>query len=280
LTTYAAPLRDKAVSVIVMEDVRGVLEPIWLTKAETAARLRARIERVLDWAKAHGHRTGENPARWQGNLKDAGLPERAKKRVRVKHHPAMAIDDLPPFMATLRAMEGISALALEFTILCAARTGEAIGATWDEIDFQEQVWTIPGERMKAGTSHRVPLSERAIAILKKLHEVRINRFVFPGLKRDRPLSNMALKAVLRRAKVNHVTVHGFRSTFRDWVAERTKLPRELAEVALAHLVGDEVERAYQRGDLLEKRRELMEAWSSFCKPVEGKVVTLARRAAR
>jgi integrase len=184
----------------------------------------------------------------------------------------MAIDDLPRFMTTLRAMEGVSALALEFTILCATRTGETLGATWDEIDFQQRFWTIPGERMKAGTSHRVPLSERAIAILKKLHEVRINRFVFPELKRDRPLSNMALKAVLRRAKVNHA--------FRDWVAERTKLPRELAEVALAHLVGDEVERACQRGDLLEKRRELMEEWSNFCNPSEGKIVTLARRAAR
>jgi integrase len=260
LTVYAAPLRPKPVDAITTEDVLGVLKPIWSKKAETASRLRGRIERVLDYAKAHGHRSGENPARWRGHL-DAVLPKRQK--LTRGHHRAMPFDDVPAFMEQLANQPGIAARALAFTVLTATRTGEVIGATWDEVDLVSGVWTIPARRTKVAREHRVPLSTQAVAILTAQQEQRTSAYVFPGQRRDRPLSNMAMDAVLRRMKAE-VTVHGFRSAFRDWVGETTDYPREVAEAALGHLVGSEVERAYRRGDALQKRRELMQAWADHC----------------
>jgi integrase len=244
--------------------VLKVLEPIWPTKPETASRLRGRIEAVLDWATVRGYRKGENPARWRGHLSKL-LPARSRVR-KVKHHTALPYAELPDFMVALRAQGGIAARALEFTILTAARTGEAIGATWDEIFEAEKVWVVPGNRMKAGKEHRVPLSNPALAILKemKLCGDAGEGFVFHGAKREKPLSNMAMIAMLRRMGCGDLTVHGFRSSFRDWVAERTHFPGEVAEMALAHAVGDKVEAAYRRGDLFDRRRRIMAEWAKFC----------------
>lgn len=241
-----------------------MLEPIWPTKPETASRLRGRIEAVLDWATVRGYRTGDNPARWRGHLSKL-LPARSKVR-KVKHHTALPYAELPDFMVALRGQGGIAARALEFTVLTAARTGEAIGATWEEISEAEKLWVVPGNRMKAGKEHRVPLPNPALAILE---EMKSNGnvgegFVFHGAKRGKPLSNTAMIAVLRRMGRGDLTVHGFRSSFRDWVAERTNFPAEVAEMALAHTVGDKVEAAYRRGDLFEKRRQLMIEWTRFC----------------
>jgi integrase len=273
LRVYCAPLRPMPVAEVVTDDILRVLKPLWLTKAETASRLRGRIERVLDFAKARGMRSGENPARWRGHL-DAILPRRAK--LTRGHHKALPFDDLPSFMQGLRERGSIAARALEFTILTAARTGEVLGVRWDEIDLEAKCWTVPAHRMKAARAHRVPLSDRAVNILSELAGVRTSDFVFPGLKRGKPLSSMALEMVLRRMRVD-VTVHGFRSAFRDWAGERTSFPREVAEAALSHLVGDAVERAYRRGDALEKRRQLMAAWERFCHgETEGRVVAFAR----
>jgi integrase len=240
--------------------VMKVLEPIWTTKPETAARVRGRIESVLNWAKARGYRTGENPAVWKGHL-DNLLPARGKI-AKVKHHAALPYDRTAQFIEALRRQDGIAPLALEFAILTAARTGEIIGARWDEIDFTERVWTVPASRMKAGREHRVPLSAEALAVLSKVGEGDPEDFVFAGRKK-RPLSNMALLMVLRRMGQSDLTAHGFRSTFRDWAAERTNFPREVAEAALAHTVGNKVELAYRRGDFFEKRRRLMEVWGEF-----------------
>ncbi|MBQ0820180.1 integrase arm-type DNA-binding domain-containing protein [Microvirga sp. HBU67558] len=259
LTVYCEPLRAKPVTEIGTEDVLKVLKPLWTTKAETASRLRGRIERVFDFARARGQGSGENPARWRGHL-EAVLPKRAK--LTRGHHKAMPFDEVPEFLVALREREGIAARALEFAILTAARSGEVFGALWDEVDLEARVWTVPAARMKAGREHRVPLSARAVEILREMEQKRLSNLVFPGIKPKRPLSTMALEMVLRRMKVD-VTVHGFRSAFRDWAGERTHFPREVAEAALAHLVGDAVERAYRRGDALEKRRKLMDAWSSF-----------------
>jgi integrase len=277
LAVYCEPLRSKPVAEIGAEDVLKILQPLWATKPETASRLRGRIERVLDFARARGQRSGENPARWRGNL-DALLPKRAK--LMRGHHKAMPFDDLPAFMASLREREGIAPRALEFAILTAARSGEVLGARWDEVNLDAGQWIVPATRMKAGREHRVPLSARAVEILRQLEQARFSEFVFPGLKRNRPLSVMALDRVLRRMKVD-VTVHGFRSAFRDWAGERTYFPREIAEAALAHLVGDAVERAYRRGDALEKRRLLMDDWARFCEPKgSGTVVPIGRRAVK
>jgi integrase len=259
LTVYCEPLRARPVTEIGTEDVLKVLKPLWTAKPETASRLRGRIERVLDFARAQGHGPGENTARWRGHL-DAVLPKRAK--LTRGHHKAMPFDDVPTFMANLRERDGIAPRALEFAILTAARSGEVFGALWEEFDLEACVWTVPARRMKAGREHRVPLSTRAIEILQAMQQKRLGDLVFPGVKAGRPLSVMALEMVLRRMKVD-VTVHGFRSAFRDWAGERTHFPREVAEAALAHLVGDAVERAYRRGDALEKRRKLMDAWASF-----------------
>jgi len=279
LETYVWPvIGSLAVSSVDTAHVMKILEPIWSEKAETASRVRGRIERVLDWAKARHFRTGENPARWKGHL-DKLLPARSKI-AKVKHHAALPYRDMPAFMERLRKMESISARALEFTILSAARTGETIGAKWDEFDFSEKVWAVPGERMKSGREHRVPLSDRAIKILENLPREKDSEYVFPGSRKGRHLSNMAMLELLRGMEgTEGLTVHGFRSTFRDWAAERTNFPREIAEAALAHVLKDKTEAAYQRGDLLEKRRRLMAAWSSYCteKAAErGKILKLER----
>ncbi|WP_348646350.1 integrase arm-type DNA-binding domain-containing protein [Aurantimonas sp. DM33-3] len=261
LTTYAAPLRNKGLQDVTTDDVLHVLKPIWLTKNETASRLRGRIERVLDAAKAKGLRSGENPARWRGHL-EMLLPKRQK--LQRGHHAAMPYQDIPGFMADLHSQKATAALALEFTILTAARSGEALGALWSEMDQEAKMWTIPADRMKAGRQHRVPLSPRALEILKKMEQAKVNSYIFTGQKAERPLSNMAMQMMLRRMNLGHFTVHGFRSAFRDWVGETTDFPRELAELALAHAVGDATERAYSRGDALDKRRALMDAWSKYC----------------
>ena len=256
--------------------VLKAIEPIWATKAETASRLRGRIESVLDWATARGYRQGENPARWRGHL-DKLLPPRSKV-ARVKHHPALPYPEIGTFMADLRDQGGVAARALELTVLCATRTSETIGATWGEVDLETATWTIPDQRMKAGRDHKVPLSDRAVEVLRQMaQEHGRDGFIFPGARKGRPLSNMAMLAVLKRMGRTNLTVHGFRSTFRDWAAERTAYAREVCEMALAHAIGDRVEAAYRRGDLFEKRRRLMADWSTFCDmPVTGgKVVALA-----
>lgn len=264
LTKYAKPLRIKPVDEVTTADILNVLKPLWSEKPETASRLRGRIERVLDAAKAKGHRSGENPAMWRGHL-DKLLPKRQK--LTRGHHAAMPYADVPAFIGQLRERPAISARALEFTILTAARSGETFLATWKEFDLKSGVWVVPAERMKAQREHRVPLTPRALEILKELALLGTDpeAFVFPGQKTSRPLSVMAMEMILRRMKID-VTVHGFRSSFRDWCGEATEFPREVAEAALAHVVGDETERAYRRGDALEKRRKLMVAWGDYCEP--------------
>jgi integrase len=237
--------------------------------------VRGRIERVLDAAKAKGLRSGENPARWRGHLNNL-LPKRQK--LPRGHHAAMPFADVPAFVADLRQREAVAALALEFTILTAGRSGEILGARWAEVDREAKVWTIPAERMKSGREHRVPLTARALEILDTVEKVRSSDFVFPGRRRGRPLSPMSMTLLLRRMNVTNATVHGFRSAFRDWCGERTTFPREIAEAALAHVVGDPTERAYRRSDALEKRRKLMEAWAGFLSApkANGTVVPLAK----
>ena len=275
LKTYCATMSGKLVDRIGTDDVLECLKPIWQTKPETASRVRGRIERVLDAAKAKGLRVGENPARWRGHL-DALLPKR--HRLTRGHHAALPFDAVPAFVGRLRQVEGMSALALEFCILTCARSGEVLGARWSEIDLKGKVWTVPAQRMKAGREHRVPLGVRALEILSEMEKVRQGEFVFPGQSKGRPLSVMAMEMALRRMKVTDATVHGFRSSFRDWCGECTQFPRELAEAALAHTVGDAVERAYRRGDALERRRALMDAWTAFVEPKPANVVTLVTRA--
>jgi integrase len=277
LESYALPkLGTRPVSEVATGDVTAVLQPIWTKLPETANRLRGRLEAVLDFAKARGWRSGDNPARWRGHLNNL-LPSRAKL-AKVKHHAALPYADVAGFVTALRKQPGIAAKALEFAILTAARTGEVIGARWSEIDQARALWTVPAERMKSGREHRLPLSDRAREILEEMNELG-GEYVFPGGKPDAPLSNMAMTAVLRRMKRTDITVHGFRSTFRDWAAETTGYAREVAEAALAHTLKDRVEAAYKRGDLLEKRRRLMADWSTYCadsRPRRG-VVALKRR---
>ena len=255
---YCGPILDKPVDAIDTQAVLGVLQPVWGRIPETASRLRGRIEAVLDYAKANGLRSGENPAAWRGHLALI-LPKRQK--LSRGHHAAMPYGDLPEFIAKLRDTESVHALALEFLILTAARSGEVLGVTWDEIDFDAKVWVIPASRMKAGREHRVPLSARAMEILDRMASIRTGDLVFPGQRRRRPLSGAAMGALVTGA-----TLHGFRSAFRDWTGEETSFPREIAEQALAHATGDATERAYRRGDALEKRRGLMEAWANYCEP--------------
>ena len=255
----------------------SVLKPLWNERPETASRLRGRIERVLDAAKAQGLRTGENPARWRGHL-DQLLPKR--QRLTRGNHAAMSYGDVPAFIGDLQSREATAALALEFTILTAARRGEVLGARWDEFDLERAVWTVPAHRMKAGREHRVPLSGRALAIVKALRQAAERcEFVFAGHKPGKPLSGEALGMVLRRMKLDDVTVHGFRSAFRDWAAECTNFTNEVCEAALAHTVTNRVEAAYRRGDLFEKRRKLMDAWAAFCAVAKsaGKVVPMRRK---
>jgi integrase len=261
LETYAYPVLGKLlVRDVSQEHVLNVLEPIWKSKNETASRLRGRIEAVLDWATVRKYRSGENPARWKGHLdKLLAAPNKVQ---RVVHFRALPIDMMAGFMADLRQREGTAARALEFAILCASRSGEVRGVTWSEIDLEARVWTIPSDRMKAGKEHRVPLSESAIRIIQRQPRLASSELVFAA-PRGGQLSDMTLSAVLRRMNVDAVP-HGFRSTFRDWISERTSYPRDLAEQALAHTLENKVEAAYRRGDALEKRRELMQAWDEFC----------------
>ncbi len=259
LQTYADPvIGAMPVAEVTAAHVIQVLEPIWATKTETATRLRSRIELVLDFAAARGLRDGPDPARWRGNL-DAALPK-ASKLAKVKHHAAVPVGQMAAFMARMKAQPGIGARALEFAILTAARSGEVRGLTWFELNLHAGLWTVPAQRMKAGREHRVPLSGPAIALLRGLRAGAAGDLVFPGLRG--PLSDMSLTAVLRRMNVA-ATAHGFRSSFRDWVSEHTNHPGEVAEMALAHAVGDKVEAAYRRGDLFDKRVSLMADWAAF-----------------
>jgi integrase len=262
LAAYAYPvIGDLPVQVIDTALVLNVLKPIWTKTPETAGRVRNRMELILDWARSSGLREGENPARWRGHLRFL-LPPRSKVRS-VKHFAALPYAELPAFMAELRTHKSIGAFALEFAILTAARAGEVIGATHDEIDLVQKVWTIPAERMKMAREHRVPLSARALALLHGVPVIVEGDFVFPG--RNGPLCHATIQLALKRMKNYHdYTVHGFRSTFRDWAAERTNYPSEVVEMALAHAVGNKVEAAYRRGDLFEKRRRLMADWARFC----------------
>ncbi|MBM3565526.1 MAG: DUF4102 domain-containing protein [Alphaproteobacteria bacterium] len=278
LESYVYPtIGNLPVAKVGVAHVVKILEPIWKKKPETASRVRGRIEAILDWAKARGYRTGENPARWRGHLENL-LP---KRMVKVKHFPALPYSEAGTFMADLRKQKGTASLALQFLILTAARTSEVVGALWKEIDLKAGVWTIPAERIKPGRTHRVPLSGPALAILKDLHEAvteDAGDMVFPGGKKGLHLSTNALLALLDRMEQvrggpitdeqgRRITVHGFRSTFRDWCAEQTNYPREVAEAALSHAIKDKTEAAYRRGDLFEKRTQLMKEWAAYCATV-------------
>ena len=262
LKAYAACLDDVPVDGVTTDLILKVLTPIWHIRAETASRVRGRIERVLDAARAKGliAPPWENPARWRGHLSNL-LPQRQK--LSRGHHPAMPYSQVPDFLKALRERRSTAARALELAVLCASRSGEVLGAEWSELDLDAGIWTIPGHRMKAARQHRVPLSLPAQTLLKKMSEGRMGDYVFPGQKLNRPLSNMAMEMQLCRMKLSHVTVHGFRSSFRDGACEATAFPREIAELALAHVVGDQTERAYRRGDALDRRRELMDTWAEF-----------------
>lgn len=258
-----------------------ILDPIWATKTETASRVRGRIENVLDWASARGYRKGENPARWRGHL-DKLLPRRSKVQ-KVQHHSALPYDEIAAFMLELRKREGMAARAMEFTILTAARTNEVIGARRSEFDLAAKVWTIPGDRMKTGREHRVPLSTRTITLLKAVgidDDLDPDAVVFASPPDRVALSSNAMLALLTRMKRDDLTVHGFRSTFRDWAAETTSTPNEVVEMALAHTVKNKAEAAYRRGDLLTKRAVLMEEWASFCAKPPGKVLPLKTSATK
>ncbi|WP_227814330.1 tyrosine-type recombinase/integrase [Nitrogeniibacter aestuarii] len=263
IATYASPtIGALDVSRIDTGHITKVLEPIWTEKAETASRLRGRLESILDWAAVRKYRKGDNPARWKGHL-DTLLAKQSRTK-RIKHHPALPWPEVGHFMTALRKQPGVASKALELTILTAARSGEIRGAIWSEFDLNSAMWIVPAERMKAGKEHRVPLSEEAVKLLKALDRKDDGDLVFPGARAGRPLSDMSLTAVLRRMERHGITVHGFRSTFRDWAAETTNYPREMAEMALAHTVSDKVEAAYRRGDMLEKRRHMMQAWAKHC----------------
>ncbi len=272
LTTYAFPhMGTLALHEIETKQVLAALQPIWVEKSETASRVRGRIEAILDWATAHGHRSGENPARWKGHL-DMILPAKSKVAP-VTHHPALPFAEIRAFMKRLAAVNGTAARALEFTILTAARTGEVIGAEWSEVDVTGGLWTIPAGRMKGQKEHRVPLSSQALAILSDAKKRALDRGadalsgpVFPGMREGQGLSNMSLLKVLKTLNRRDLTTHGFRSTFRDWAAETTRYSGEIVEMALAHTIANRVEAAYRRGDLLEKRRGLMEEWAIACTP--------------
>lgn len=262
LATYASPVIGKLpVSAVDTALVVKALSPLWEQKTETATRLRARIEKVLDWATVSQYRQGENPARWRGHLEN--LLAKPAKLSKVTHMPALPWRDIGSFMTALRAQKGSAARALELAILTASRSGEIRGATWSEIDLKAGLWTIPAERMKMGKEHRIPLSKPAIALLKTLSNIGEHVFVGPS---GTPLSETTLLAVLKRMNRRDITTHGFRSTFRDWCAEATNFPREVCEHALAHSLPDKVEAAYRRGDLLEKRVQLMDAWAAYCGP--------------
>lgn len=276
LLNAAAAIRSTPVDKIDTEAVLSVLKPIWHDKPEAAMRLRQRIEAVLDAAKAKQYRSGTNPATWRGHLSHL-LPSR--KKIAQQHYPAMPYGQVPSFMARLREHDSIAARALEFAILTAARSGEVYGARWSEIDEQSKVWLVPADRMKVGKPHRVPLSERALEIVQVRAKDKVNEFIFHGLKANKPLSHVMMAKVLERLGVHDATPHGFRSSFRDWAGNETHFPREIAEEALAHKVGDAVERAYRRSDALERRRELMQAWANYCEPAPAENVVPIRSGA-
>jgi integrase len=268
METYVYPLLGTLpVAVIDTPLVLKVLKPIWGRTPETASRIRGRIENILGWATVHHYRSGDNPARWNGLLEHA-LPSRSKL-AKVEHHAALPYDEIAGFMATLRQNTVTGARALEFIALTAARLGEAINASWDEIDLGGRVWTVPATRMKGGREHKVPLSNAAAALLKKMAAVRRSDYVFPGARDGRPVGENTPSRLAKEAAGADITVHGLRSTFRDWAAERTNFPREVAEMALAHAIPNAVEAAYRRGDLFDKRRKLMEAWAEFCGKPQG-----------
>ena len=277
LTRYCDAIRDLPVDAIDTEAVLSVLQPLWARAPETASRLRGRIETILDAAKARGHigHNEANPARWRGHL-DKLLPKRAK--LTRGHHAAMPYADVPAFIAGLRQRPATAARALEFCILTAARSGEALAARWDEIDLDAKIWTVPPVRTKAAREHRVPLSDRALAILREMDAARTGEYAFPGQRSGRPLSGMAFEMLLRRIKSPY-TAHGFRSAFRDWAGNETTFPRELAEHALAHVIGDKAEQAYRRSDALARRRELMDAWERHCEGAAGENVLAFKRPA-
>ena len=258
---YCKSILKVPIDKIETDDVLKVLKPVWSEKEETARRLRARIERVLDYASAHNWRDGENPARWKGHLKDL-LPKRDKAKKR--NFASMPYEEIPRFLELLGKEKGTSSLALEFTIHTAARTNEALGAVWKEFDLDKKLWTIPAERMKGNVEHVVPLSPQVLTILEKAKGFKVSEFVFPGARRGRPLSNMSMNMLMRRMGVENTTVHGFRSSFRDWCGDKTDFSREVAEAALSHKIGNKVEQAYRRRSALEKRTQLMNDWSLFC----------------
>lgn len=263
IENHAADIRDKPIADIAVDHVLGVLRPLWGSKHETAEKLREAIERVLDAAKVEGHRIGENPATWKGNL--AHILHKPDALTSKKHHASMPYEIAPAFTKKLAEVDGVSARALEFVILTAARSGEVRGAQWSEVDLHRKVWIIPAIRMKSGKEHRVPLSAAAVDLLKLMAKQSVNEFVFPGVRDKKPLSDMSLGKALKSAGGEGFTVHGFRSTFRDWATEVAQSPREIAEAALAHAVGDAVERSYARSDALERRRALMQEWADYLK---------------
>jgi integrase len=278
LDTYVYPtLGNLPVAAIDTPLVLKVIKPLWERVPETGRRVRGRIESVLGWATVHHYRSGDNPARWQGHLEHA-MPSRTEIAP-VEHHAAMPYAEVPAFMGKLKGNSNALAACLEFTVLTAARRAEATGAVWSEIDLDAATWTIPGSRMKAGKEHRVPLSPPAAAVLKRMAEVRTSEYVFPGNVAGRPVSGAAVAALAKRLAGGDTTLHGFRSSFRDWASEHTSFQNEVAEMALAHAIPSAVEKAYRRGELIDKRRKLMDAWAAYCAKVEadaGKVVALAR----
>lgn len=273
LKHYAKPIRDKRLDEIGTDDVLGIIQPLWQSKQETASRVRGRIERVLDAAKAKGLRSGENPARWRGHLRE--LLSQRRKLAR-GHHASMPYADVPDYIVRLRERDATAAAALEFLILTASRSNETLGAQWPEIDLKRKIWTVPAERMKGGKLHRVPLSESAVSVLDAMAKLKISDYVFPGQRPNKPLSSMALQMLMRRMTVADFTPHGFRSSFRDWAGECTSFAREVAEAALSHTIGDEAEQAYRRGDALEKRRKLMDAWARFINSPKAKDGTVTQ----
>lgn len=281
LERYVYPiLGDHSVEDIDVDLVMEALEPIWHTKTETATRVRGRIEAVLDWAQVRHYRSQDkrNPARWKGRL-DRLLPPRSKV-AKVKHFAALDYELIGEFMAELKQRTGISAKGLEFLILTATRTGEVMGATWGEINMDKAIWIIPADRTKTEMEYRIPLSDEALAVLKEMKEIQVSDYVFPGQADQRPMSNMAFLMLLRRMGHDDLTAHGFRSCFRVWAAERTGYSHKVAEMALGHAIGSKVEAAYQRSDLLEKRRNLLNEWATYTAmpPIAGNVTTLASRA--
>lgn len=273
---YCAKIQNKRPSEITKEDVLAILKPIWTTKTETASRIRSRLEKVLNTSRPdEGWRSGINPAQWHGNLENDLTSRRLLRKNRpVKHHPAMPYKDVPAFMSKLAEREGLSARALELLIFCACRSGEVLNARWEEVDFEQRLWTIPGQRMKMKLPHTVPLTDPAHDLLQNLFERRLNDWIFPGNKRDKPLSGMTLEMQLRRMGFGQFTPHGFRSSFRDWCGDETEFAREVAEGCLAHKIGDSTELAYRRGTAIKKRLKLLTAWTNFCTGNVGEVILL------